>query len=116
MSALDVMSAGVIRDTVRKLVNRPAEDLGGPASPAMSPRSRTGGFWDEKVLEGAWKGKERRKQMTVIIITHAREMMAVAERVVMLDQGRVVEEGGFGELKRGGAFWRLLRGEGDEVV
>jgi ATP-binding cassette subfamily B (MDR/TAP) protein 1 len=31
----------------------------------------------------------------------------------MLDQGRVVEQGSFGELKkrRGGAFGRLLRGE-----
>lgn len=115
-SALDVMSAGVIRDTVKKLV-RSTEDVVSPVSPAMSPRSRTGGFWDEKVLDGGWKGKKRRKQMTVIIITHAREMMAVAERVVMLDKGRVVEQGGFGELKRrkGGAFGKLLRGEGEEV-
>jgi ATP-binding cassette subfamily B (MDR/TAP) protein 1 len=55
--------------------------------------------------------------MTVVIITHAREMMAIAEHVVMLDKGRVVEQGSFGELKRkkGGAFGRLLRGEREEV-
>ncbi|KAH7406010.1 P-loop containing nucleoside triphosphate hydrolase protein [Phaeosphaeria sp. MPI-PUGE-AT-0046c] len=115
-SALDVVSAGVVRDTIKRLVRDTAEVVS-PASPAMSPRSRTGGFWDDKVLEGGWKGKERKKQMTVIIITHAREMMAVAEHVVMLDKGRVVEQGGFGKLKRkkGGAFGRLLRGKGEEI-
>lgn len=81
-SALDMESAGVVRESVRRLV-------------------REGG-------------------LTVVIITHAREMMEVAERVVVLEGGRVVEEGGFGELRgrRGGRFARLL-GEGDgseEVV
>ena len=39
--------------------------------------------------------------------------MAIAEHVVMLDKGRVVEEGKFGVLKnkKDGAFARLLRGE-----
>jgi ATP-binding cassette subfamily B (MDR/TAP) protein 1 len=56
---------------------------------------------------------EKRKRMTVIILTHAREMMAIAENIVMLDRGRVVEEGSFEELKRKrrGPFARLLRGE-----
>lgn len=115
-SALDVVSAGVVRDTIKRLV-RDTSEVVSPVSPAMSPRSRTGGFWDDTVPEGRWKGKERRKQMTVVIITHAREMMAVAEHVVMLDKGRVVEQGSFGELKRrkNGAFGRLLRGEGEEA-
>lgn len=56
--------------------------------------------------------------MTVVIITHAREMMEVADRVIMLDQGRLVEEGSFAELSRrkGGEFARLLKGglEGEE--
>jgi ATP-binding cassette subfamily B (MDR/TAP) protein 1 len=53
--------------------------------------------------------------MTVIIITHAREMMSIAEHIIMLDKGRVVEEGGYADLKRkrGGAFARLLRGEAE---
>ncbi|KAH7078401.1 P-loop containing nucleoside triphosphate hydrolase protein [Paraphoma chrysanthemicola] len=127
-SALDVVSASIIRDTVRRLVRSDEAVPGSPASPPLSPRSRLGGVWDGEEWENAygkevgrgvdsgysaWKGKEVRKQMTVIIITHAREMMAIAEHVVMLDKGRVVEQGSFSELKRrkGGAFGRLLRGE-----
>ena len=49
--------------------------------------------------------------MTVTIITHAREMMAIAEHIIMLEQGRVIEEGGFEELgQKRGEFARLLRG------
>jgi ATP-binding cassette subfamily B (MDR/TAP) protein 1 len=53
------------------------------------------------------------KPLTVLIITHAREMMAIADRIVMLDQGRVVEEGSYGELlsRPDGRFAGLLRGE-----
>jgi ATP-binding cassette subfamily B (MDR/TAP) protein 1 len=107
-SALDVGSASVIRDTIRRLIRR--EDGG------TSPRSETGEVWDDKVLESG-KGKAVRKAMTVVIITHAREMMSVAEHVVMLEKGRVVEVGGFAELKKrkGGKFGRLLRGEGEGV-
>jgi ATP-binding cassette subfamily B (MDR/TAP) protein 1 len=116
-SALDAMAANTIRDTVRSLVDAGRDDV-----EAASPRSRSGGFWEDKAWEadvgcvgGKVKGKEKRKQMTVIIITHARAMMSIAEHIVMLDKGRVVEEGSFGELKRkrGGAFGRLLKGEVD---
>jgi ATP-binding cassette subfamily B (MDR/TAP) protein 1 len=53
------------------------------------------------------------RPLTVLIITHAREMMAIADRIVMLDEGRVVEEGGYDELmaRDEGRFARLLRGE-----
>ena len=120
-SALDVTSAGIIRDTIRKLVRdaRPNSEATLLASPPLSPGSRSGGVWDFEDGSGKGKmsvvgvGKKERKRMTVIIITHAKEMMAIAEHVIMLDKGRVVEEGTFGELKRkkGGAFGRLLRGE-----
>jgi ATP-binding cassette subfamily B (MDR/TAP) protein 1 len=108
-SALDIASARVVRDTIRNLVRDTTTVLG---SPPTSPRSRTGGVWDVEAM-GLAKGKEARRRMTVIIITHAREMMAVAEHVIMLDKGRVVEQGSFGELKRKkeGSFARLLRGE-----
>lgn len=126
-SALDVASASTIRDTIRNLV-RPTHPSRTPRppipSPQLSPRSRSGGFWDDEHWESGFahpiltpegKGKKPWKQMTVIIITHAREMMAIAEHIIMLDKGRVVEEGSFGELRRkkGGAFGRLLRGEGE---
>ncbi|KAH7126990.1 P-loop containing nucleoside triphosphate hydrolase protein [Dendryphion nanum] len=100
-SALDVESAGTIRDTIQRLVME----------------VKTG----ERVWEGGTRKKgrfDRRsagRKLTVVIITHAREMMAIAEKVVMMDQGIVVEEGTFEELRRRrGAFARLLRGEGLE--
>ncbi|KAK4953488.1 ATP-dependent permease, partial [Elasticomyces elasticus] len=61
-SALDVESAALIRQTVQELM-----------------MTMTG-------------KEEGRKKMTVIIITHSRDMMAIAERIVVLDQGSVVEE------------------------
>lgn len=51
------------------------------------------------------------RDMTVIIITHSREQMEIAERIVVLDQGCVVEEGGFRELlAAGGPLVSLLNG------
>lgn len=129
-SALDPVAANTIRDTVLRLVSTvPEQD--DTTIPPLSPGSRAGGFWSDKEWERetgggivgtpGWirargrgaKGKEKRKQMTVIIITHAREMMSIAEHIIMVDKGRVVEEGGYAELKRkrGGAFAKLLRGE-----
>jgi ATP-binding cassette subfamily B (MDR/TAP) protein 1 len=50
--------------------------------------------------------------MTVIIITHSKDMMKIAERIIMVDKGVVVEEGGYDQLiRRNGEFARLLRGE-----
>lgn len=49
--------------------------------------------------------------MTVIIITHRREMMEVASNVVVIKNGMVAEEGPFEELlKSGGELSRLLSG------
>lgn len=112
-SALDVASAAVVRDTILRLVNGATEEQ----------QSQPGCVWEDKDWDGSFsssgksgsRGKAPRKQMTVIIITHAREMMAVAEHIIMIDKGRVVEEGSFRELKKrkGGAFGRLLRGEAE---
>jgi ATP-binding cassette subfamily B (MDR/TAP) protein 1 len=75
-SSLDSESAEVIRQTVKRLV-------------------------------------EREKGLTVIIVTHAKEMMMVARNVVVIEKGHVVEEGPFERLTReGGALWRMLRAGG----
>lgn len=100
-SALDVEAARTIRDTVQRLVqaNRGAG------------RGVFDGYFDEHQQQRMSGGGEGKKRMTVIIITHAREMMAIAEHIVMLDKGRVVDEGTFEQLKRSqGAFGRLLKG------
>ncbi|EUC43512.1 hypothetical protein COCMIDRAFT_7071 [Bipolaris oryzae ATCC 44560] len=122
-SALDVSSMNVIRETVMRLVGRKR------VSPARSSSGSTTGSASAGLSEyyvqsgelgtsatsfgGLDKGKEERKRMTVVVITHAREMMAVADHVVVIEQGRVVEQGGFQELKwkRGSALERVLRGE-----
>jgi ATP-binding cassette subfamily B (MDR/TAP) protein 1 len=139
-SALDIASANMIRDTVLRLVGR--RKRGSAASTASSRAgsssscSRVLGGTENRECSGMTRVLQQQqsaspdtsaaslspvekdkdminKRMTVIIITHAREMMAIADHVVMLHQGRVVEEGGFQELKRkrGSAFGRLLRGE-----
>lgn len=48
--------------------------------------------------------------LTVLIITHAREMMEIADKIVVLEQGRVVEDGPFEELARrnGGKLKALI--------
>lgn len=99
-SALDVENAQVVRETIRGLVKGNKRDIA-----AEEGKSGSGG---SKIGVG----------MTVVIITHAREMMEIADQVIMLDQGRLVEEGTYAELskKKGGEFARLLRGglEGEE--
>jgi ATP-binding cassette subfamily B (MDR/TAP) protein 1 len=98
-SALDVESASIIRDTIHQLVKD-------------SQRKST-----LEDMTGTVGRDGQQKHMTVIIITHAREMMAIASHIVVLDKGRVVEEGSFEELsrKRRGSFARFLRGEEVEV-
>ncbi|KAI7281430.1 putative ABC transporter [Hortaea werneckii] len=51
------------------------------------------------------------RALTVIIITHSRNMMEFAEHIVVLDQGQIVEKGEFDELMmKGGALTNLLSG------
>ncbi|KAF2264340.1 P-loop containing nucleoside triphosphate hydrolase protein [Lojkania enalia] len=97
-SALDVESAGVIRDTIQRLVMDGSKE--GGHRPPLGQEFSCSSLHEE------------RRDMTVIIITHAREMMAIAEHIIVLDKGRVVEEGTYDALRRRqGPFARLLRGE-----
>jgi ATP-binding cassette, subfamily B (MDR/TAP), member 1 len=60
---------------------------------------------------------EQRTGLTVIIITHAREMMQVAGNVVVMEKGTVVEEGPFERLlEKNGELRRMLSmGEGFDL-
>jgi ATP-binding cassette subfamily B (MDR/TAP) protein 1 len=96
-SALDVESATVIRESIRKLVADPDDDAASTFRRPSVARSTN---------SSAGRGGA---SMTVIIITHSRAMMEIADKIVMLDQGRVVEEGGFEELRsKKGQFAKLL--------
>jgi ATP-binding cassette, subfamily B (MDR/TAP), member 1 len=49
--------------------------------------------------------------MAVLIIAHAVEMMRICEKIVVLEDGQIVEVGSFEELKKKeGAFARLIEG------
>lgn len=83
-SSLDMESARLIRDTVKG------------------------------IIKGDKNRSEDRGQgigMAVLIITHSKEMMTVAENIVVLDRGRVVESGAWDELmKKRGELRRLVNG------
>ncbi|OQU95995.1 hypothetical protein CLAIMM_02139 [Cladophialophora immunda] len=58
--------------------------------------------------------REKKGKLTVIVVTHAREMMEVADHVVVMEEGRAVEQGPFTELvERGGRLWALLNAGDD---
>lgn len=111
-SALDVESAGTIRDTVQRLIQESKQSGGDSTSQSLLPLNLDNKPWATHRLGARVSRSVQRQSLTVIIITHAREMMAIAEHIVMLDRGFVVEEGGYEELRgRMGPFSRLLRGE-----
>lgn len=54
---------------------------------------------------------------TTIMITHQLAGLARADRIAVLDQGRIVESGAHGDLMdRGGLYWRLQRLQRGEAV
>lgn len=54
-------------------------------------------------------GGKTKPALTVIVITHSREMMEWADHVVVMAQGHVAEEGRFDDLLRGkGCLWAML--------
>ncbi|KAL1850848.1 ATP-dependent permease [Paecilomyces lecythidis] len=72
-SSLDAASAGIVRQTLRKLV-------------------------------------AERSGLTVIIVSHSREMMDIADKIVVMEQGAIVEEGSYSGLmqREGGSLRRLV--------
>ncbi|KAI5370888.1 putative Type 1 protein exporter [Septoria linicola] len=57
------------------------------------------------------ESKKTAHPMTVIIITHHRSMMEIAEKIVVVDNGTIVEEGEFDVLmRREGALANMLSG------
>ena len=86
-SALDSESASVVKRSIQGLIGK-------------SKETRSG-------------SDKKRSAMTVIVITHAREMMQFADNVVVLENGQLAEEGTFsGLLAKRGKLWEMLRAGG----
>ncbi|KKY15702.1 putative abc a-pheromone efflux pump [Phaeomoniella chlamydospora] len=95
-SALDSVSAGLIRDSIRSLLD-PVQH---PNHPQHTNRH----------------DPEAPKPLAVILITHSREMMKLADNIVVMKDGTCVEQGKWRALKdrRGGELNRILRAGVDE--
>ncbi|KAL3443442.1 P-loop containing nucleoside triphosphate hydrolase protein [Aspergillus insuetus] len=92
----------------RALVREPQVLVLDEATSALDPGSA------ETVRRTVRGLMQARRGLTVLIITHAREMMEIAENVVVLDEGRVVETGSFtGLVRRRMGRLRALIGEDD---
>jgi ATP-binding cassette subfamily B (MDR/TAP) protein 1 len=92
-SALDAQSAEAIRRVVRDLVAAQRRRSGGGSQGGMIPT------------------EEEDVDMAVVVVTHSKEMMRVADRVVMVEDGVIVESGGYKELvRKGGKFAGLVGG------
>ncbi|KAF4966486.1 hypothetical protein FSARC_5827 [Fusarium sarcochroum] len=54
-----------------------------------------------------------RREMAIVVVTHSKEMMAIADRIVVMEDGVKVEEGTYHELLHArGAFAQLIGGGG----
>ncbi|OJD22454.1 hypothetical protein ACJ73_06199 [Blastomyces percursus] len=67
-----------------------------------------------RTVKGLLMGSNGRQRLTVIIITHAVEMMEIADKIVVIDKGCVVEEGPFLKLmsRKRGELRRLVTLDG----
>lgn len=94
----------------RALVRQPQILIMDEATSALDPGSA------ELIRQTVQDLVASRRDLTVIIITHAKEMMEIADRVVVLEQGAVVEQGRFRDLaeRAGGKLRVLLEGELEE--
>ena len=90
----------------RALIRRPAVLILDEATSALDAESASLVRQTIANLAG-----DRSRAMTVIIITHHKDMMEIAENIVVLDKGIIVEQGGFDELlAKNGALTNLLTG------
>jgi ATP-binding cassette subfamily B (MDR/TAP) protein 1 len=88
-SALDNESSALIRETISNLLQKDRRSISESQSDRCTSPDR----------------------MTIIIITHAKDMMQVADWICMLDEGRVVEKGSYDDLVQlGGHFASLVKG------
>lgn len=86
----------------RALVRRPKVLVLDEATSALDVESAEG-------IRETVKRLRHKGGMAVVIISHSVDMMRIADTVVMIENGKIVERGGFEELRaRGGAFAALI--------
>ncbi|KAI3322780.1 P-loop containing nucleoside triphosphate hydrolase protein [Xylariaceae sp. AK1471] len=89
-SALDAESAEGVRRTIQELLRHSGR---------------------QESSHGTPKKHKRQDGLCVIMVTHSQEMMRMADRIVVIDLGRVVESGTYDELyEKKGRFAELISG------
>jgi ATP-binding cassette subfamily B (MDR/TAP) protein 1 len=89
----------------RALVRRPKVLILDEATSALDAESASG-------IRDTVQRLKRKTGLAVVIITHNVDMMRISDTIVVVEDGRVVESGGFDELRaRGGAFESLVGGQ-----
>ncbi|KAI9682080.1 MAG: hypothetical protein M1817_000134 [Caeruleum heppii] len=122
-SSLDGESAGIIRRTLRRLIQEsrgqsrtssrgvtlptrkeswPLQNIHRPNQPHRSHPSAS--------LRTSHPSSLHTHSLAILAITHDQAMMQAADHIVVMEHGRVVEQGGWEELmrRRGGGLRRLL--------
>lgn len=67
---------------------------------------------EQRILENV---RRRHASGTIVLVSHRIAPLAIADRIVVVDDGRIVEEGGFRELVEArGAFYRLYESQLEE--
>jgi len=93
-SALDAESAEGVRQTIRALLH-PGDDENGRQHYPSTKRKR----------------QKNRDGLCVVMVTHSLEMMEMADRIAVIDFGRVAESGTYAELcEKKGKFAELISG------
>ncbi|RYP45677.1 hypothetical protein DL768_008021 [Monosporascus sp. mg162] len=105
-SALDAEAADDVGRVLRELV-RCAR--GGGNGVHVNGDGSENEDWRGRVANRA-TAREKRAGFSVVLITHNKDLMRVVDRIVVTDQGRVVEVGGYDELcRKGGRFAELVK-------
>jgi len=49
--------------------------------------------------------RDLRKEKTTLVVSHHPQVLADADRVILLEKGRITAEGGYGELAEKNSIW-----------
>ena len=69
------------------------------------PTSQLDPDTERKVLAGALS---QRGERTIVLVTHREDVLRLADRVIVLHEGRIIESGSYDELQRAGAQFRRI--------